>query len=334
MPLSTDEKLLPPSEHLIHQFHTHFGSRTGLRPARELQRRVAAGSMRRLIVLLLLFAGVRIVAQNSPTDCSNCAVWNASQSPFAIYGNTYYVGPHGLGSILITSPQGHVLIDGALAESAPMIEANIRALGFQVTDIKLILTTHVHFDHAGGVAELQRKSGAQVLASPWSAQVMKSGAVAKDDPQFGILRPVDAVQRVGVMKDGQTLKVGPIAVTAHFTPGHTPGGTSYTWSSCEFGKCLNLVYVDSVSSVSADGYKFTQHPWAMEGFEKSFNFLETVPCDVLITPHPEASNFWDRMDAHKRGVTPDPLIDPSACKRLAASARESFKKRIESEQGR
>jgi len=164
--------------------------------------------------------------------------------------------------------------------------------------------------------------------------VMKSGTVAKDDPQFGILRPVDAVQRVGVMKDGQTLKVGPIAVTAHFTPGHTPGGTSYTWSSCEFGKCLNLVYVDSVSSVSADGYKFTQHPWAMAGFEKSFNFLETVPCDVLITPHPEASNFWDRMDAHKRGVTPDPLIDTGACKRLAAAARENLKKRLETEQAK
>jgi metallo-beta-lactamase class B len=95
-----------------------------------------------------------------------------------------------------------------------------------------------------------------------------------------------------------------------------------------------MVYVDSVSSVSADGYRFSQNPWAMTGFEKSFTFLESVPCDVLITPHAESSNFWERIDGHQRGVTPDPLIDPDACKRLAAASRATFKKRIESEQPR
>jgi metallo-beta-lactamase class B len=163
---------------------------------------------------------------------------------------------------------------------------------------------------------------------------MKRGVVAPDDPQFGVLRPIDAVQHVSTLHDGQTVKVGTIAITAHFTPGHTPGGTSYTWSSCDFGRCLNLVYADSVSAVSADNYKFSQNPWAMTGFEKSFTFLETVPCDVLITPHAESSNFWERMDAHRRGVTPDPLIDSAACKRLAAASRGNFKKRIETEQGK
>jgi metallo-beta-lactamase class B len=150
-----------------------------------------------------------------------------------VYGNTYYVGTHGLGSVLITSPTGHVLIDGALPESVPQIIAHIRSLGFRLEDIKLIVNSHVHFDHAGGIAELQKLSGAWVAASPWTADVMKKGIVPRDDPQFGLIVPIARVSRVEILKDGETLKAGAVTVTAHFTPGHTPGGTSWTWSSCE-----------------------------------------------------------------------------------------------------
>src|SRR6185369_7959505 len=111
--------------------------------------------------------------------------WNIPQKPFKIYGNSYYVGTHGLGSVLIASTAGHVLIDGALPESVPEIVAHIKELGFRVEDIKLIVSSHVHFDHAGGISELQRLSGARVAASPWSAAVLKSGTMGRDDPQFG-----------------------------------------------------------------------------------------------------------------------------------------------------
>ena|ERR1700733_8790609 len=109
---------------------------------------------------LFLMLSVPVAAQEVRSSCANCAVWNKPQQAFKIYGNTYYVGTHGLSSILITSDSGHVLIDGALPESAPPIVANIRSLGFRVEDVKLIVNSHAHFDHAGGIAELQRLSGA------------------------------------------------------------------------------------------------------------------------------------------------------------------------------
>lgn len=253
------------------------------------------------------------------------------QDPFQIYGNTYYVGTHGLSSVLITSPTGHVLIDGDLPESVPQIAAHIRSLGFRVEDVKLILNSHVHFDHAGGIAELQQLSGARVAASPWTADVMRKGVVPRDDPQYGIIRPIAAVARVAVVREGETLQAGGISITAHFTPGHTPGGTSWTWRSCENNRCLNLVYADSLSPVSADGFFFTHTAHAMENFQHSYDFLDHTPCDVLITPHPEFSNLFERLD-QRRSKT-DAMIDPGACRALAASSRESLDKRLAAERG-
>ena len=125
-----------------------------------------------LVTFLLVLATFASGQSGVPaSSCADCPVWNTPQQPFRIYGNTYYVGPHGLSSILITSKAGHVLIDSALPESVSQVVANIRSLGFRVEDVKLIVNSHVHFDHGGGISELQRLSGAQVAASPWSVEV-------------------------------------------------------------------------------------------------------------------------------------------------------------------
>jgi metallo-beta-lactamase class B len=280
--------------------------------------------------LLLLMLVAPLPAQDVNASCSSCAVWNKPQRPFRIYGNTYYVGTHGLSSVLIASEGGHVLIDGALQESAPLIAANIRSLGFRIEDVKLIVTSHAHFDHAGGVAELQRLSGARVAASPWSADALKR-AVPRDDPQFGILRPVAHVAQVEILRANEILSVGAVTITEHSTPGHTPGGTSWTWRSCENGRCLNLVYADSLSPVSADGYLFSrrkEHPQP-DDFERSFSFLDTTPCDILITPHPEVSHLWERLE--QRNSRPDAMIDPAACHVLAETSREQLRKRLATE---
>jgi len=256
------------------------------------------------------------------------------QEPFRIYGNTYYVGSHGLGAILITSPEGHVLIDGALPESVPQIVAHIRSLGFHVEDIKLIVNSHVHFDHAGGIAALQKLTGARVAASPWTADVMKKGIVPRDDPQFGIIVPIARVPRVMTIKDGETLKAGSIAVIAHFTPGHTPGGTSWTWRSCENDRCVNLVYADSLTPVSADGFLFSRsklYPHAVADFERSYKVLDDLPCDILITPHPDFSNLWQRLE--QRRSNPNAMVDPGACHALANSFRAQLKARLATETG-
>jgi metallo-beta-lactamase class B len=243
------------------------------------------------------------------------------------------VGPHGLSSILITSDAGHILIDGGLAESADRIAANIRALGFRVEDVKLIVNSHVHFDHAGGIAELQRLSGARVVASGWSARVMSKTGLGRDDPQFGVIRPIELVKHVKVLTDGESFRVGSIMITAHLTPGHTPGGTSWTWKSCEGSKCVNLVYADSLTPVSAEGFNFTRHPHAVQDFRKSFAFLRSAPCDILLTTHPDVSGFWERWDARQKEKTPDPMIDTGACRSLADSAEEALKRRVASEAG-
>ena len=134
--------------------------------------------------------------QQPTPSCEACAEWNRPQAPFQIFANTYYVGPRGLSAILITSEQGHVLIDGALPESAAAIASSVRALGFKVEDIRLIVNSHVHFDHAGGIAELQRMSGATVAATAWSASVLTSGVVPPSDPQFGVVPLIAPVAKV------------------------------------------------------------------------------------------------------------------------------------------
>jgi metallo-beta-lactamase class B len=265
----------------------------------------------------------------SAAQCPSCAVWNAPQKPLRIFGNTWYVGTKGLSAILITSPQGHVLIDGGIPASAPAIIANIRTLGFLVEDVRLIVNSHAHFDHAGGIAELQRASGADVAASPWSAGVFRAGQSGASDPQFGLLLPYAPIRdRLRTFADGETLRAGGISLTAHFTPGHTPGGTTWTWRSCDGDVCKDMVYADSQTPVSADGFFFTRsttYPTAIADFERGFKVLENLSCDILITPHPSASNLWERVQAGT-------LVDSSACKRYAANARAALAKRVAKEQ--
>jgi metallo-beta-lactamase class B len=231
----------------------------------------------------------------APPDCPHCVEWTAHQKPFRVYGNTYYVGTQALSSILIVSSEGHVLVDGTVQESATQIVENIKQLGFRVEDVRLILNSHVHFDHAGGIAKLQQVTGAQVAASPASAHVLIQGHLDPNDPQFGLhSRGLTPISHVRIIKDGETVTVGKLALTAHFTPGHTPGGTSWSWQSCEKQRCLSLVYADSLSPVSAEGFQFTRnstYPTVMQDFAKSFAALSGLPCDILLTPHPGGSGI-------------------------------------------
>jgi metallo-beta-lactamase class B len=285
------------------------------------------------LVASLFLATSPVAARDNvpPSKCASCAAWNAPQQPFRIFGNTYYVGTHELSSILIASGQDLVLIDGDLPESAPQIANHIRALGFRPESIKLILNSHAHFDHAGGISWLQHLSGARVVVSPWSAQVLRHGGTARDDPQHDLAPlPITPVARVETVGDGQSLKVGDLALTAHFTPGHTQGGTSWTWQSCEQSRCLHIVYADSLTAVSADNYRFLDHPTLLEGFEQSFAVLDTLPCDILLTPHPGFSDILGRLKA-RDGGKPEAFIDPQACHAYAASSRTGLEKRIAQE---
>nr|WP_063842703.1 LRA8 family subclass B3 metallo-beta-lactamase [uncultured bacterium BLR8]ACH58988.1 LRA-8 [uncultured bacterium BLR8] len=265
--------------------------------------------------------------------CEQCAVWNADQEPFKIWGNTYYVGVKGLSSVLVTSDWGHVLLDGGLPESAPKIAANIEKLGFKVTDVKAILSSHVHADHAGGIAELQRRSGAKVYQRRPSDQVLRTGKPDPGDPQLARAGPIPPVENVWVVHDEELLGLGPTRFTVVATPGHTPGGTSWAWESCEGAQCLKIVYADSLNAVSAEGFRFTAsttYPNVLQDLEQSFKRVESLPCDVIVSVHPEQSDFFPRMAKRVDGK-PESIKDPEGCKRYVAGARERLALRVASE---
>ncbi len=292
-----------------------------------------------LVGVLAAIAGAPIVATAqvySPKDCPNCAEWNAPHAPVKIHGNTFYVGTDGLSAILVTSPQGHVLLDAGLPESAALIMASIRGLGFRVEDVKLIVNSHAHYDHAGGIAAIARASGARVVASAPSAAMIRTGRSRRDDPQFGVALPYPGTPNVQLLKDGDTLRVGPIAIVAHSTPGHTPGGTSWSWRSCEGERCLELVYSDSQTPVTDDTFRYSgdaRYPNAAADYARGFAILESLRCDIVITPHPSATSLWARLEGRATGKAPA-LVDPEGCRRYAAAARIKLTQRLTDERAR
>lgn len=258
---------------------------------------------------------------------------NADQAPFRLYANTYYVGTQGLSSVLVTSPEGHVLIDGGLPGSAPKIIAHIAALGFRIEDVRLIMNSHGHIDHAGGLGELQRRSDALVVASPSAALDLAAGEVGPDDPQYHAAAKYPPVTDMRLARDGNQFTTGPLTLTAHATAGHTPGGLSWSWQSCEAGRCLQMVYADSLEPVSRPGFRFSassEYPNALADFEHSFATLEKLPCDVLVSAHPEASHLWQRLEASATQGA-DAFVDPQACRSYAAAARTALAARLEAE---
>lgn len=263
-------------------------------------------------------------------SAAEIASWNEPVEPFKILGNTYYVGTKNLSSVLITSDFGHVLIDAGLPESAPLIAGNIEKLGFKVEDVKAILSSHAHPDHVGGIAELRKRSGAAVYARRPAEEVLRTGKLTQDDPQYSPREKVPAVQNVWIVHGDQLLGVGSNRLRALATPGHTPGGTSWTWQSCEEKTCLQMVYADSLSPVSGPKYRFSDHPEVLRSFEESFQRLEGQRCEVLITPHPEASNLFERVQ--KAAGKPEALKDENGCKAYVEAARQRLAQRLEQEQ--
>ena len=271
------------------------------------------------------------IQSDPPKACTQCAAWNARHAPFKIFGNTYYVGVKGLSSVLVTSDNGLILLDGGLPQSAPLIDAGIRELGFKTADIRLIVTSHTHFDHVGGVSALQRATGATVAASPEATRALERGLPVPEDPQAGAAGAFPAVASVRAITDGEVLRVGALAIAAHFTPGHTPGGTTWSWRSCEGQRCVDVVYADSLTPVSNDGFKYTQRPELIDRFRRSIATVARLPCDILISVHPEFVDIAGKLARRDAGVQ-NPFIDPGACRVYATGATRMLNTRVAAEQ--
>ena len=264
----------------------------------------------------------------SKRSCANDPTWMAAQTPFRIYGNTWFVGPRGLGVFLITAPTGDVLIDGGVPQDAALIEANIRALGIQLRDIRWILNSHAHCDHAGGIAQLARDTGAQVIAGAADAALLARGG--HDDPEYGdrfVFPPVHVTRRV---TNGEQLRLGDLLLTAHSTPGHTKGNTTWTWTSCDGIRCLPMVDIGSLSAPDFQLIGNAKYPNAVEDFRTSFAMVAALPCDIALAPHPEMVDFWARVAKRDQGDV-NALIDPTLCRTYANDSRKTFEVQLAKE---
>jgi metallo-beta-lactamase class B len=263
-----------------------------------------------------------------PLFAATCKDWDDYDKPappIRIHGNTYFVGTCGITAILITDPAGDVLIDGGTEQDADLIAANIRKLGFDIRNVKILLNSHEHFDHVGGIAQLQRMTGAQLLASPAAAAVLDSGAAGEGDPQAAIDKPFPAAHVDRVIGDGEQVRIGNLVVTAVATPGHTPGALTWHWGSCDGGVCRQIVYADSLTPVSSDKYRFSDHPAYVAAFRASLAKVSALDCDIVLTPHPSASDMIKRFG---RGRA---LEDPNGCRAYAAKQAKALDDRLAKE---
>jgi metallo-beta-lactamase class B len=208
---------------------------------------------------------------------------------------------------------------------AQLIEANIRGLGINLRDIKWILNSHAHSDHAGGIAQLAHDTGAQVLANVADTPLLEHGG--RDDPEYGDRFPFPPVHVARTVADGEILHLGDLVLTAHSTPGHTKGNTTWTWISCVGTRCLHMV---DVGSLSAPGFKLIgnpKYPNVVKDFDRSFAMVAALPCDIPLAPHPGMVDFWARVTKRKRGDV-NALITPMGCRDYAKDARENFEAQL------
>ncbi len=280
--------------------------------------------------LLITACGPKQLEPDAAFECDNCEDWNRPQEPFRLYGNTWYVGTAGLSSILLESDSGLILIDGGLPQSAAIIDANIRSAGFDPSQIKAILVSHAHFDHVGGVAALQRLTGAAVYTSVEGAKVLRSGRLESDDPQFQY-GPANtsfaAIENVVAIADREVVTIDNVDVTAVYTPGHTPGGVTWSWESCALDTCYDIVYADSLTAVSAEGYRFSDGPAANQLVESAGAIAE-LDCDILLSPHPFFFGMQDKLEIRDEG---NPFVNNVACMIYAESALDWLEQRLRSE---
>jgi metallo-beta-lactamase class B len=266
-----------------------------------------------ILVALVLAGGA--FAQASPD-------WTEPFPPFHIAGNLYYVGSKGLANYLITTPQGNILINSDLEANVPMIKASIEKLGFKFSDTKILLISHAHWDHDAGSAAIKEATGATYMVMDADVPVVESGG--KADFQYGsadLYRPTK-VDRV--LHDGDEVKLGGTVLTAHLTPGHTKGCTTWTMRVTEDGKTYNVVIIGS-PNVNA-GYKLVNndaYPQIAEDYERMWRVLKSLPCDIFLGAHGDYFGLGEKYPRLKKGTT-NPFIDPEGYRKYVAQKEQDF----------
>jgi metallo-beta-lactamase class B len=258
--------------------------------------------------------------------CKDWDDWDKPAPPYRIHGQTYYVGTCGITALLIVGPDGLVLIDTGTMPGSRVVEANVERLGFSLSEVNALLVSHEHFDHVGGLARVQRLSAATVYTGQGAVNVLRTGRDDPRDPQAGLHEPMIPVTGdIYAVADGEVLEVAGLGMTGIPTSGHTIGAMSWRWQSCENGDCRTVVYADSLSPVSAEDYRFTDNPEYVAMFRAGIARLAATQCDILLTPHPSAS------DMRSKAVGEASWVDAGACGEYAARASKRLDDRLAAE---
>lgn len=273
-------------------------------------------------LFLALGLGLLLVSAPSPAQ-QQLSEWNQPIRPFRIAGNVYYAGTASIAAYLISDPGGHVLIDGAMEESVDQIAANIDSLGFRIEDVRYILSTHAHWDHAGGLTAPKRRSGADLAASADDSQALETGWIDYRN-DVGTFAPVAVDRRVA---DGDRVSVGNTSLTARLTPGHTRGCTSWTMTTRVHGRSLDVIFACSLSVAGQPLVNSVGYPTAARDFAQTFDRLAGLRADIFLGSHTSSFRFEEKLSRLQAG---DPLafVDPGELPTQVARARAAFEQEM------
>jgi metallo-beta-lactamase class B len=255
------------------------------------------------------------------------ANWNRPAEPFHVIDNVWYVGTDGLSAFLFTTPEGHILLDGATPEGAPIIEANIAKLGFKLSDVKILLNSHAHFDHSGGLAKLKQDTGAQLAAMEGDVSALEGGFYLGSEDVKSMNAPPVKVDRV--LKDGDRVKLGDFTLTAHLTPGHSRGCTSWGARLSDQGKWYEALVFCSATVAANRITPPLQYEGIVEDYRKTFTKTKAMKVDIPLAPHPEF--FQLREKAAKAAAYPkgqNPFIEPGAFLTLITKLEGDFERTL------
>jgi len=279
----------------------------------------------RALLLTLLFVGSAF-SQDNPD-------WTTPHTPFRIVGNVYYVGSKDLASYLITTPQGHILINSNLTTSVPQIEKSVEALGFHFKDVKILLIIHGHWDHAAGSAAVVKATGAKYMVMDADVPLIEAGG--KTDFQYGSEAgsqfPPAKVDRV--LHDGDEVRLGGVVLVAHKTPGHTKGCTTWTMTVADGGKSYHVVIVGSPNVNT--GYRLVKnaaYPGIAQDYEQTFRTLKALPCDVFLGAHGGYFGMEAKFQRIKEGGA-NPFVDPEGYRSYVAEREQAFRRELAKQSG-
>jgi metallo-beta-lactamase class B len=252
--------------------------------------------------------------------------------PRRLVANIYYVGVSGVSSFLITTPEGHILIDTGFADTAPLTERSVEELGFKLSDIKILLSSHAHIDHTGGHALMKKLTGARIYASAADARVLASGGV--DDfitfpPDTIVYEPVKVDHEVA---EGEDVTLGGVTLTAHLTPGHTRGATTWSMTVNDHGRTLHVVFFSSLTiNPGVRLLHNPKYPEIVQDYETAFARLKSLPCDIFFAPHGYQFGMTEKFAQMDKGGGIGPLIDPRGWAALIANNEAAFRHQLEAE---